>query len=76
MNKAIASLVLGHEASDLEAPLILGEYGNTGAAGVMICFHKYNDDLLEDDLGIICAFGAGYMVGSLVVRKVYAESKG
>jgi beta-ketodecanoyl-[acyl-carrier-protein] synthase len=70
MNKSIANLVFDHECRDLEAPLVLSEYGNTGAAGVIICFNKYNSDLKSGDLGIICAFGAGYMVGSLIVKKL------
>ena len=28
------------------------------------------EDLKEGDLGMICSFGAGYSIGSLVVRKI------
>lgn len=70
MNRSIAKLVLDREPKYLEAPIILQDYGNTGAAGVMITFNKFHTDLLSGDLGIICSFGAGYSAGSILCRKV------
>ena len=29
----------------------------------------YNSDLDEGDLGLICSFGAGYSIGSVLIRK-------
>ncbi len=53
-----------------EAPNILDEYGNTSSAGSIIAFHKYSADLKSGDLGLLCAFGAGYSVGSVIMRKL------
>ena len=52
-----------------EAPVVLDRYANTASAGSLIAFHLHNRDLAEGDLGVICSFGAGYSIGSLVVRK-------
>lgn len=69
MNQLIAKRVLGREANEEEAPVILDEYANTSSAGSIIAFHKHRDDLAQGDLGVICSFGAGYSVGSVIVRK-------
>ncbi|MEM8785467.1 MAG: beta-ketoacyl-ACP synthase III [Pseudomonadota bacterium] len=69
MNQLIAKKVLGHDPSEEEAPITLNEYGNTSSAGSVVAFHKYSDDLAIGDIGILCAFGAGYSAGSVVLRK-------
>lgn len=69
MNQLIAKRVLGRDASEDEAPVILDEYANTSSAGSIIAFHKFNNDFATGDIGVICSFGAGYSVGSVVVRK-------
>ena len=69
MNKLIARRVLGREADEKEAPVILDEFANTSSAGSVICFHRYRADLASGDLGILCSFGAGYSAGSVVLRK-------
>jgi beta-ketodecanoyl-[acyl-carrier-protein] synthase len=69
MNDLIARRVLGREATPAEAPNILAEYANTSSAGSIIAFHKFSDDLKQGDLGLICSFGAGYSVGSVIVKK-------
>jgi beta-ketodecanoyl-[acyl-carrier-protein] synthase len=68
MNQLIARKVLGRDATVEEAPVILDEYANTSSAGSIIAFHKHKDDLKTGDLGVICSFGAGYSIGSVVVR--------
>ncbi len=70
MNDLISKRVLGREPEPDEAPVILDEYANTSSAGSIIAFHKYRDDLEPGDLGLICSFGAGYSVGSVVVRRL------
>lgn len=70
MNKAIGRGIIGREPEPIELPIILEEYGNTGASGVMIAFHQFHDDLKKGDLGILCSFGAGYGVGSIVLEKL------
>jgi beta-ketodecanoyl-[acyl-carrier-protein] synthase len=61
--------MLGRTATDDEAPVILDEYANTSSAGSVIAFHKNRADLVAGDCGVICSFGAGYSVGSVIVRK-------
>ena len=70
MNSMISRKILGREATPDEAPVVLDSYANTASAGSLIAFHLHNRDLVEGDLGVICSFGAGYSIGSLVVRKI------
>ncbi|MBN8606560.1 MAG: beta-ketoacyl-ACP synthase III [Caulobacterales bacterium] len=69
MNRLIAERVLGHEASQEEAPTVLDTYGNTAGAGSIIAFHLHSDDFQTGDRGLICSFGAGYSAGSIFVQK-------
>ena len=68
MNRLIARRVLGRDASDKEAPTTLDQWANTSSAGSIIAFHQHRADLKPGDLGLICSFGAGYSVGSVVLR--------
>src|SRR5581483_4397073 len=70
MNQLIAKRVLGHEPSAEDAPVILDEYANTSSAGSVIAFHKYHADLKAGEVGVLCAFGAGYSAGSVVMRRL------
>ena len=70
MNALIAKKLLGREATADDAPIILDEFANTAAAGSIIAFHKHNADLKVGDVGVICSFGAGYSIGSVVVERV------
>ncbi len=70
MNQLICKLLLGRQPSFEEAPVVLDEFANTASAGSLIAFHKFHDDLESGDYGLICSFGAGYSIGSLVVRRV------
>ena len=70
MNELIARRVLGRDPVGGEAPIILDEYGNTSSAGSVIAFHKHSADLNPGDEGLLCAFGAGYSVGSVIMRKL------
>ncbi|WP_299280972.1 beta-ketoacyl-ACP synthase III [uncultured Tateyamaria sp.] len=69
MNDFIGKKVLGRSPAPGEQPNILQEYANTSSAGSIIAFSKYSDDLSAGDLGIICSFGAGYSVGSVIVER-------
>ena len=69
MNTLIAKRVLGREATAEENPTILDTYANTSSAGSIIAFHKYQQDFAAGEVGVICSFGAGYSIGSLVLRK-------
>ena len=69
MNDFIGRKVLGRIPAPEEQPNILQDYANTSSAGSIIAFAKYSDDLAEGDLGLICSFGAGYSVGSVLLRR-------
>ncbi len=69
MNDFIGKKVLGRAAEPGEQPNILQDYANTSSAGSIIAFSKYSDDLQLGDTGLICSFGAGYSVGSVLVER-------
>lgn len=69
MNQLITRRLLGRDPQFDEAPIVLDEFGNTASAGSIIAFHLHNEDLVSGDVGVICSFGAGYSIGSLVVQK-------
>ncbi len=70
MNHLIIRRLLGRDASESEAPVILDTYANTSSAGSIIAFHKYQADLPSNSLGVVSSFGAGYSVGSVILQKV------
>ena len=69
MNDLIAKKVFGRDPAPGESPTILDEYANTSSAGSIIAFHKHNTDINSGELGVLCSFGAGYSIGSLVLRR-------
>lgn len=69
MNLLIARKLLGRDAEPHEAPVILDTYANTSSAGSVIALHKYQDDLPAGALGVLSSFGAGYSIGSVILRK-------
>jgi len=69
MNELIARRVLGREASRDEAPVILDRYANTSSAGSVIAFHLFSRDMAAGQVGVLSSFGAGYSVGSVVLKK-------
>lgn len=66
----ILRTVLGKDADKSIAPMVLAEYANTSSASPMIVFHKHQENMQSGDLGVICSFGAGYSIGSVLVKKV------
>ncbi|MCG7493740.1 beta-ketoacyl-ACP synthase III [Thalassobius sp. Cn5-15] len=69
MNDFIGRKVLGRMPEEGEQPNILQDYANTSSAGSIIAFSKYSDDMEKGDVGLICSFGAGYSVGSVIIEK-------
>jgi beta-ketodecanoyl-[acyl-carrier-protein] synthase len=69
MNQLISRKLLGREATPDDAPVILDEFANTASAGSIIAFHRHHDDIQVGEIGVICSFGAGYSIGSVVVRR-------
>lgn len=74
MNDYIGKKVLGRTPEDGEQPNILQDYANTSSAGSIIAFAKYSTDMEAGDTGLICSFGAGYSVGSVILQKVAQAS--
>lgn len=72
MNDFIGKKVLGRVPEPGEQPNILQDYANTSSAGSIIAFDKYSNDMQPGDTGVICSFGAGYSVGSVLVEKKVA----
>ena len=69
MNQQIARRVLGRDPKPDEAPVILDTYANTSSAGSVIAFHEHSADLAPGQIGMLCSFGAGYSIGSALLRK-------
>ncbi len=70
MNQLVLKKLVGREVGDDIAPIILSEYANTASAGSIIAFHHHHADLPAGELGVICSFGAGYSIGSVVLRRL------
>ncbi|MFF7708326.1 beta-ketoacyl-ACP synthase III [Pseudomonas sp. NPDC007930] len=69
MNQLIVKKLLGRDAEPHEAPVILDRYANTSSAGSVIALHLHQDDLPSGALGVLSSFGAGYSIGSVILRK-------
>lgn len=65
----ILRMVVGKDADKDIAPLVIDEFANTSSASPMIAFHRHHK-LDSGEIGVICSFGAGYSVGSVLVKKV------
>lgn len=69
MNQLVVKKLLEAEPSQDIAPIILDEFANTASAGSVVAYHRHRADLHPGDVGIICSFGAGYSVGSVLIRR-------
>jgi beta-ketodecanoyl-[acyl-carrier-protein] synthase len=69
MNQLISRKLLGRDATADDAPIILNEFANTASAGSIIAFHRHHNDIKTGEVGVICSFGAGYSIGSVVLRR-------
>lgn len=70
MNQLISKKLLGRMPDADEAPIVLDRYANTASAGSVIAFALHHQDMKSGDLGVLCSFGAGYSIGSLLLRKL------
>lgn len=70
MNQFITRKMLGRDATAEEAPIILNEFANTASAGSIISFHRNHETIQAGEVGVICSFGAGYSIGSVVVKRM------
>tara|TARA_R110002072_G_scaffold4663_7_gene32618 strand:- start:73476 stop:74615 length:1140 start_codon:yes stop_codon:yes gene_type:complete len=69
MNQLISKKLLGRLPDADEAPIVLDKYANTASAGSIIALSLHHEDLQSGDIGVLCSFGAGYSIGSLLLRK-------
>lgn len=69
MNTLISRKLLNKQPTLEEAPIVLDTFANTASAGSIIAFNLYHKDLKPGDIGLLCSFGAGYSIGSLVLKK-------
>ncbi|MCH4247361.1 beta-ketoacyl-ACP synthase III [Acinetobacter populi] len=72
MNALILKLILGKDIAPERAPIVLDEYANTSSAGVIIVLDKTGHELDDGEYGVLCSFGAGYSLGSIILKKVAA----
>lgn len=70
MINLILRSVVGKDADPAITPTVIDEFGNTSSASPVIVFHRFKDQLQSGDLGVMCSFGAGYSIGSVLLRKV------
>jgi beta-ketodecanoyl-[acyl-carrier-protein] synthase len=69
LNRLVYERVFGEPLDERRAPNILRDFGNLASAGSIVAFSQFHDDLAKDSIGIICSFGAGYSVGSIILRR-------
>ncbi len=72
MNELVLKLLVGKEVAEANpelVPIILDEFANTSSAGVIIALHRTAHEVNNDEYGVLCSFGAGYSVGSILVQK-------
>ena len=70
MVNLIVSKIIGSDDFDTNlAPLPIEKFGNLASAGSMFAFNLHND-LEIGEKGLICSFGAGYSVCSIIVERI------
>ena len=69
MIRLITSKILGTDDFDDEiTPMPITEFGNLASVGSLFAFNL-NNDIPKGHKGVICSFGAGYSVCSIIVEK-------
>ncbi len=69
MDLLIAKKLFNREITSEFMPMILDKYANVSSAGTIISFHETKEELASGDVGLICAFGAGYSIGSILIKR-------
>ena len=69
MIRLITSKILGTDDFDENiTPMPITEFGNLASVGSLFAFNL-NNDLTKGQKGVICSFGAGYSICSIIVEK-------
>ncbi|MFC0819691.1 beta-ketoacyl-ACP synthase III [Moraxella marmotae] len=66
----ILRTVVGKDADKGIAPVVIAEYGNTSSASPVVAFHETQEGVAAGDICVMCSFGAGYSIGSVLLKKV------
>lgn len=66
----ILRTVVGKDADKAIAPVVIAEYGNTSSASPVVAFHDTQEGVVSGDMCVMCSFGAGYSIGSVLLKKV------
>ena len=70
MIRLIASKILNDDEFDPSlVPMPIKQFGNLASVGSLFAFNL-NNDLESGNKGVICSFGAGYSVCSIIVEKI------
>lgn len=69
MSRLIVNKLIGRNPSLDEAPQPISYCGNTSSCGAMIAYHEHHQDLNRGDMGLFATFGAGYSLGSILLKK-------
>ena len=69
VNLIVSKVTNSDSFDETLAPLPIQKYGNLASAGSMFAFNLHND-LNKGEKGLICSFGAGYSVCSIIVEKI------
>lgn len=72
MNELVLKLLVGKQVAEAHpdlVPIVLDEFANTSSAGVIIALHRTADQVNDGEYGVLCSFGAGYSIGSILVKK-------
>lgn len=70
MNHLIYEKLFEEAPNEDRAPSVLAEFGNTASAGAIVAFHLHRSGLSAGDLGLLASFGAGYSIGSALLRRL------
>lgn len=70
MNSLILKMIAGKTVDPERMPMVLAEYANTSSAGVIIAMHQSADQVEIGEYALLSSFGAGYAMGSVIVKKV------
>ncbi|MDO4223997.1 MAG: beta-ketoacyl-ACP synthase III [Acinetobacter sp.] len=70
MNELILKYIAGKDVDASRSPIILDEFANTSSAGVIIALDKTAHEVETGEYGVLCSFGAGYSIGSVLLKKV------
>jgi beta-ketodecanoyl-[acyl-carrier-protein] synthase len=70
MNRLIGHKLMNRTLTFNEAPIILDQFANTASAGSIVAFNNHHNHIKKYQYGLLCSFGAGYSIGSLILQKL------